>query len=181
MFKPVVVNADSFREQAAHQQSDASAENVANVFKVLHGFYGNLFLSKFASGQVDESGADQGVTSAKSIWAHGLRKYGAGVVKTALNSCLTAHPQFPPSLPEFVALCAAHQPRQTYAEENNLPRLAAPAHAAPVELVDFKPKGDMKDWARRLMARHDAGEILKPIQLRYAREALGIRVEMGAA
>ena len=25
------------------------------------------------------------------------------------------------------------------------------------------------------MARHDAGEVLKPIQLRFAREALGIR------
>lgn len=41
--------------------------------------------------------------------------------------------------------------------------------------------GDMKAWARRLMARHDAGEKLKPIQLRFAREALGIRTEAEAA
>lgn len=175
MFKPMIVNVDTIRAQADHQAHDAAADNVGNVFKVLHGFYGNLFLSKFASGQADDDGADMGVTSAKGIWAHGLRKYGAGVVKAALNQCLTDHPKFPPGLPEFVAMCAAHQPRQTYAEENNLPRLAAPEPVAPVALVDFKPRGDMRDWARRLLARHEAGEVLKPIQLRFAREAMGVK------
>lgn len=173
MFKPLTIDVDSIRAQASPRA--AADENATSVFKVLHGFYGNLFLSKFASGQVDNSGADEGVTSAKGIWAHGLRKYSAGVVKAALNQCLTDHPKFPPSLPEFVALCAAHQPRQTYAEENNLPRLAAPEPAAPVALVDFKPRGDMRDWARRLLARHEAGEVLKPTQLRFAREAMGVK------
>lgn len=119
MFKPMIVSADTIRNQAGNgAQREAAIDNAASVFKVLHGFYGNLFLSKFASGQVHEdgpdAGADMGVTSAKGIWAHGLRKYSAGVVKAALNQCLTDHPKFPPSLPEFVAMCAAHQPRETY-------------------------------------------------------------------
>lgn len=30
----------------------------------------------------------------------------------------------------------------------------------------------MKDWARVLIARHEAGENVRPISLRFAREAL---------
>ena len=115
MFKPLTLSVDNVRAQAAHgDAANTSSDNVSSVFKVLHGFYGNLFLSKFASGQADNAGADEGVTSAKGIWAHGLRKYGSSVVKAALNQCLTDHPKFPPSLPEFVAMCAAHQPREVY-------------------------------------------------------------------
>ena len=40
---------------------------------------------------------------------------------------------------------------------------------------------DEKAWAKRLMARHQAGDSLKPIQLRFAREAMGIRTEARAA
>ena len=36
--------------------------------------------------------------------------------------------------------------------------------------------GDPKAWARRLIDRHKAGETLRPISLRYAREALKIEV-----
>lgn len=140
MFKPLTIDVDSIRAQASPRA--AADENATSVFKVLHGFYGNLFLSKFASGQVDNSGADEGVTSAKGIWAHGLRKYSAGVVKAALNQCLTDHPKFPPSLPEFVAMCAAHQPRETY-------RPATPALAMSSEL-----RSQYAAQARAITERH---------------------------
>ena len=35
---------------------------------------------------------------------------------------------------------------------------------------------DHKAWAKRLKGRHEAGELLKPIQLRFASEALGLDV-----
>jgi hypothetical protein len=34
---------------------------------------------------------------------------------------------------------------------------------------------DSKEWARRLIARHDGGENIKPVCLRFAREALGVK------
>lgn len=110
MFKPVIVDAESVKAQAQSLPADA----VNNIFKVMHGFYGNLFLSKYSTGEVDVQGSDAGVVSARQIWAHGLREFNPGTVKTALARCMREHPKFPPSLPEFVALCAASKPREVY-------------------------------------------------------------------
>lgn len=38
---------------------------------------------------------------------------------------------------------------------------------------------DHKGWARRLVARHEAGEKLNPTLLRFAHEALGLPVPRG--
>ena len=110
MFKPVALTADAIRTPTPPLPEQA----VNNVFKVLHGFYGNLFLSKYATAETDANGQDSGVVSARQIWAHGLRQFDASTVRIALAQCLTQHPEFPPSLPQFVALCAANKPRETY-------------------------------------------------------------------
>jgi hypothetical protein len=96
---------------------------IKRVFMVLHGFYGNLFLSKFATGNVTERGEDEGIANARRVWAHGLRDYDAETVKTALARCQTAHPEFPPSMPQFVALCAACKPREVYRPPVQAPAL----------------------------------------------------------
>ena len=100
--------------RAQPKQAQESAA-VNNVFKVFHGFYGNLFLMKFATGQLDATGQDMGVISARQIWAHGLREFDGGTVKTALSQSMERNPEFPPSLPQLVALCKANQPRKAYA------------------------------------------------------------------
>lgn len=110
MFKPVIVDAETLKRPQAPMPVDV----VNNIFKVFHGFYGNLFLSKFSTGEVDPQGGDAGIVSARQIWGHGLRDFDAGTVKAALAQCLTQHPVFPPSLPQFVALCAANKPREVY-------------------------------------------------------------------
>ena len=110
MFKPISVTAEFVRQTTPPMPADA----VNNVFKVMHGFYGNLFLSKFSTGALDADGADGGITSAKQIWAHGLRDFDGGTVKSALSQCITEHPQYPPSLPQFVSLCRANKPREAY-------------------------------------------------------------------
>ena len=122
MLKPITVTVGD-----VHQSSRAEAsETVGSVFKVMHGFYGNLFLSKFATGSLyakDDTdangqsieGQDKGVISARGIWSHGLRDFDLSTVKTALQRCLTAHPEFPPTLPQFVALCKACAIRVSYA------------------------------------------------------------------
>lgn len=86
---------------------------IKRVFMVLHGFYGNLFLSKFATGSL-ENGEDQGIANARKVWAYSLREHDAETIKGALRRCQTSHPEFPPSLPQFLALCAAIRPRESY-------------------------------------------------------------------
>ena len=110
MFKPVALTADEIRTPTPPLPEQA----VNNVFKVFHGFYGNLFLSKFSTGEVDAQGGDAGIVSARQIWGHGLRNFDAGTVKAALAQCMAPHPEFPPSLPQFVALCRANAPREAY-------------------------------------------------------------------
>ena len=106
MFKPIEISAEAIKAAA----SPLPEEAVNNIFKVMHGFYGNLFLSKFASGEVGEQG-DKGIVSARQIWGHGLRKFGPGTVKAALAQCMEAHPEFPPSLPQLQSLPNIHQCR----------------------------------------------------------------------
>jgi hypothetical protein len=117
---------------------------IKRVFMVLHGFYGNLFLSKFATGNV-EAGEDQGIANARKVWAHGLREYDAGTVKTALGRCQTAHPEFPPSLPQFVALCAACKPREVYR-----PPVQAPALEMSAELREQRMRENREKAAALL-------------------------------
>ena len=81
MFKPISVTAEFVRQTTPPMPADA----VNNVFKVMHGFYGNLFLSKYATSETDANGQDSGVVSARQIWAHGLRRFNASTVRAALS------------------------------------------------------------------------------------------------
>jgi hypothetical protein len=116
MFKPIVVSEAQFR---AEQPQQIAESDVKRVFMVLHGFYGNLFLSKFSTGAV-ENGEDQGIANARKIWAHGLRDFDGETIKTALRACQSHHGEYPPSLPQFVALCAAARPREAFRATNRI-------------------------------------------------------------
>ncbi len=111
MLKPVVV---PMIKSAADRGQASPTDDANNVFRVMHGFYGNLFLSKFATGEARADGGDGGVASARTIWAHGLRDFDLSTVKTALARVMDAHPEFPPTLPQFVQLCKACAPRPVY-------------------------------------------------------------------
>lgn len=115
MFKPI---GDSLPKIGAPIDQGVIAESDVNrVFAVLHGFYGNLFFTKFATGAV-ENGEDQGIANARKIWAHGLREFDAETIKAALRACQERHGEYPPSLPQFVALCAAKAPRRSFRQAN---------------------------------------------------------------
>ena len=120
MFKP----ADVMIDQVKNGHEKVSESTVNNVFKVLHGYYGNLFLSKYASGVLDERKRDMGVASARTVWANCLTAHDDDVVVTALGRCKTEHPEFPPSLPQFVALCKACAPREAYQHPAAIPMSA---------------------------------------------------------
>lgn len=110
MFKPPVISLEQFRGD----QKQVNPATANDVFKVLHGFYGNLFLNKFSTGVVDAKGRDEGVRSARVVWAQTLLPFGESTVVAALEACKAAHPEFPPSLPQFEALCRAAKPREVY-------------------------------------------------------------------
>lgn len=87
---------------------------VSDVFVALHGFYGVLFISKFATNEVDSNGKDKGILSAKRVWASELARFDRDTVKLAIEACKTEHKQYPPSLPEFLDHCKARTIRKVY-------------------------------------------------------------------
>lgn len=126
MFKPIATSLPSADRQRQPQFMDQGVVN--SVFKVFHGCYGNLFLAKFATGQLADSGEvdtkgqsiegqDRGILSARKIWAHGLSSFDASTVRTALAQCMERYQEFPPSLAQLTAICAANKPRKVYKPE----------------------------------------------------------------
>lgn len=69
-------------------------------------------------------------------------------------------------LPEFKQLSAPKADEKVVAEQI----------AKQTELRSaLAPHRDGKAWAKRVIAQHAAGDPIRPIQLRFAREALGIK------
>lgn len=111
MLKPI---AGSLAGIGQPQRTERDDSTIRRVFMVLHGFYGNLFSSKFATGIVEDNGEDQGMASARRVWGYSLAEYDADTIKAALSRCRERHPEYPPSLPQFQALCDAAKPRQAW-------------------------------------------------------------------
>lgn len=124
MLKTISLRVEDF----ASKPIAATADTANNVFKAFHGFYGNLFLSKFTNGQIDADGIDQGVVSARAIWSHCLKDFELATVKTALARSIDAHPEYPPTLPQFVALCKACKPREAVSFALPAPGVDQSAH-----------------------------------------------------
>lgn len=153
---------------------DAVAPVIRKLFVVLHGSYGNLFASKFATGERDETGRhDKGILAAMKVWQSKLSRFPEDVIQIAAGRLVKEHPDFPPNLPQFEKVCEAATPRLTHAQEAGLVALPAPS-AAPVH-VTIQPHGDGKDWARRIVARVHAGDqTLTRTSIRNAMQALGM-------
>lgn len=91
-------------------------KTVKGLFMLFHGWYGTLFLSRYESGDKDASGKDRGTMSAMTIWQHALDRFDGDVVRAAADRCEVDHPKYPPTLPEFLAICKAIQPRRAAPE-----------------------------------------------------------------
>lgn len=131
MLKPIVsagalvVTLDHLKASIP-EKAAVPIEVVNQVFKVLHGSYGSLFLAKFSTGELDEQGKDKGIKSTRQVWAHGLRGMDSKTITSALERVLDVHPEFPPTLPQFIALCKAAKPPERPEE---LSRLGASGQA----------------------------------------------------
>lgn len=137
---------------------------IERLFSRLSATYGKEFAGKF-------EGVDPGAV--KASWAHELSGFANKLecVAWALENL----PERAPNAIQFRNLCNASPVTEK-------PRLEAPKanpERVAAELAKLGPlvkkstqQIDMKDWARRLKARDEAGERLKPIQIRFYKEAL---------
>lgn len=119
---------------------------------------------------------DVPMADVKTAWAHELSGFSG-----SLNRIAWALENLPPKCPnviEFKNLC-----RQAPAPE--APRLPEPkadpervkaelAKLAPVRQSVATSQRDGREWARRIVARSEAGDRIRPITLRFAKEALRI-------
>lgn len=169
-------------EQNAQQQqpSQRSASPlVRKLFVMLHGAYGNQFTGKFSAGKVNKEGEDLGTRAAMLVWESALTRFAGDVVEIAARRLVKDNPKFPFNLGELEAACEAATPRQTFDQEQGLPRLAAPVRKPVVVQVD--KVGDGLDWARIIEARAEAGDTtLSFAALRNARAVLDKLAKMNA-
>lgn len=148
----------------------AFADVIEAIFTKLQVRYGAAWLRQW-------DGVDMGLV--KADWADELAGFQSNL--EPLRYALRNLPERCPTVGEFRALANRCPPPE-------LPRLAAPAasEAVVAEQVAkqlalkkaLEPRADMKSWARTILARDEAGEKLHPIQVRFAREALGLEGRM---
>lgn len=136
------------------------------IFTKLTLAYGRDFLSRW-------EGID--LNDVKSDWSHELSGFDAH--PEAIAYALANLPPKPPSVIEFRALARR-------APMPEAPRLEAPK-ADPVRVAAeiakqtglreaLAPKHNPKEWAQRIVDRAAAGDRIRPITLKFAREALGM-------
>jgi hypothetical protein len=117
----------------------------------------------------------------KAMWAHELAGYASRL--DAIAWALENLPPRCPNIIEFKALCreaprpqAAPLPEPPADPERVRAELAKLGYMPPGQRASSHVTVDHKAWAKRIIERHDRGEKIRPISLRFAREALGLSV-----
>jgi hypothetical protein len=117
------------------------------------------------------------ISDVKSLWAHELATYSGHL--EALAFALENLPPRAPNCIEFKQLCRMAPRKDDAPAIEHVkadPARVAAEFAKLREVIKAKPAAsyDSKEWARIITARHDAGEKIRPLNLRFAREALGV-------
>lgn len=110
------------------------------------------------------------IVDMKTAWGHELASFITDL--PAIAQALDNLPERCPNVVQFKALCRANR---TVKATLMLPEPKSnPAFIAEViaKLADAPPKIDGKEWARRIVARHAAGEFINIFSLRQAKGAL---------
>lgn len=145
---------------------------VDRLFDRLLATYGRQFTDLYA--QADAA-------SVKTAWAHELAGYASENGLKAVAWALENLPERCPNAIQFRNLC-----RQAPAPEaQRLPEPTADPARVAAELAklasarrEVSATGiDRKAWVKRIIARHEAGEKIRPISLLFARQALGLTRE----
>lgn len=141
---------------------------VDKIFLKLTLIYGRDFIGRWEGLEIAD---------VKTDWGHELSGF-ENWPEAIAHALATCPPGKPPTVIEFREL-ARKAPR---AKVPALPEPAASPERVAAELAKLEPIRraaqspviDHKAWAKRLMERHESGEVLNMTVLRFAREALGI-------
>jgi len=147
------------------------AESIDWLFTRLAGTYGAQWTRQWEGTPM---------TDVKTAWAYELSAY-AGQ-PSAIKHALDNLPERCPNVIQFRNLCRS-SPSRVVPE---IPVIQADAKFIAEELLKMVPirqaaKLDSKDWARRIMARHESGVYVAAISVRFAKEALRSHLEMSPA
>ena len=144
-----------------------STEAVDRIFIRMTATYGTEFHARYAGVPVND---------VKAVWSHELAGFDGRLKSIAW--ALENLPERCPNAIEFRNLCR----RAPEPEAPRLPEPQADQQRVAEELAKLAPLRakvkaaagvDHKGWARGILARHEAGDPVRPICLRFAREALG--------
>lgn len=142
---------------------------IDRIFEKCSLIYGRAFLDRWK---------DLDIEAVKSDWAHeldGMERW-PGSIKFALENL----PEKPPTVLEFRSICRR-------APAAPLPQIEAPradparVKAALAGLGPAPEKIDGRDWARRILARVEAGEVVSAYAKWCAQEALRSQCSEDAA
>ena len=121
--------------------------------------------------------ADVPMADVKAAWAHELLSFAASLHRIAW--ALENLPPRCPNVIEFKHLCrqapAPEAPRlpEPKADPERIKRELAKLGESRTK-TEKTERTDNRQWAKRIVARHEAGESINPTSLRFAREALNI-------
>ena len=141
------------------------------IFTKLTLVYGRDFIGRWEGLEISD---------VKTDWGHELSGF-EGWPESIAHALATLPLGKPPTVLEFRDL-ARKAPRKALVELPGPPADPAKVAAELAKLASLTARKkdstgrDEKAWAKRLMARHEAGDVLKPIQLRFAREALRLNL-----
>lgn len=141
---------------------------VDRVFERLVATYGRAFMLQF-----------DGVPDAdvKAVLAHELAWFaGSRDLMLHITWALDNLPELPPNVIKFRNLCrqAPARPVKLLEAPRADPERVAAAMAQLAPARAAMPVVDHKAWAKRIVARHAAGERINVAPLRMARQALGL-------
>jgi hypothetical protein len=146
-------------------------EWIEKIFMRLHGRFGNGFLSKFKTNQLNENGEDIGIENAKQVWAEEL----AGMSGERIKAALEASYEHAPSCDAFKANCRVKAEIQDYVA---LPRKSDPeatranAEKAKQVIADvMKNKTNYRAWIDQVKNGDPKTFPNYELSLRYALEA----------
>jgi hypothetical protein len=129
---------------------------VHKLFMDMHGAYGLSWAAKWETGQQNEDGKDIGVVNAKRLWSDEL--YDAGIdpqtIAVATKKCYRENDKAP-NFALFFEICKSIMPCKNPTYKDCI--ISKFEIEAPVVIVDYEHHDDGLDWARKIVAKDDAG------------------------
>ncbi len=152
--------------------------NTQDFNEVIEAIFAKLAVRYSAAWLRQWDGVDMALV--KADWADELHGFGKNL--EPLRYALRHLPERCPNVAQFKAVANSCPPPE-------LPRLEAPRASGNVVAEQLAKQTGLKQalspvehhgkgWARRIVARAEAGERVRPITLRFAREALGLEGRM---